>query len=249
MKRPLKCDLHIHSQFSDGKLTVPEIVDLYGQHGFGAIAITDHLCEKNGVVGRVSHGLSYSLTEEIFPYYMETLKNEADRAMRQYGMLVIPGYEITKNSFSNHRSAHILVIGSQEYINPNQSVDEILEHAKSLKALTVAAHPFYTGDFEFQTFHLWSRREKLKHFIDAWEVNYRKKICADVLNSGLPLIASSDFHHQAHFSSWKTKIWAELNMTSIFDSIRNQQLDFFLDIENRKLTQKSASLLSTLTLS
>ena len=39
------CDFHIHSQYSDGQLTIPEIVDLYGKEGFGAIAITDHICD------------------------------------------------------------------------------------------------------------------------------------------------------------------------------------------------------------
>ena len=36
-------DLHMHSTFSDGKLTIPELVDLFGSRGFGVIAITDHL--------------------------------------------------------------------------------------------------------------------------------------------------------------------------------------------------------------
>lgn len=225
----LKCDLHIHSQFSDGKLSVAEIIDLYGQRGFGAIAITDHLCERNGVVGKVSHGLNYSLSKEKFPLYIETLRREKERAWEQYQMLLIPGYEITKNSFANHRSAHILILGIETFIDPEWTVDEILKTAKSLGALTIAAHPFYTGDFEFQTFHLWSRREQLKDLIDAWEVNYRKKICQEVLTSGLPLIANSDFHHSGHFNSWKTKIYSETSTQSVFESIRNQKMDFFLD--------------------
>ncbi len=39
-------DFHIHSNFSDGRFSIPEIVDLFGGRGFGAIAITDHLCEE-----------------------------------------------------------------------------------------------------------------------------------------------------------------------------------------------------------
>jgi hypothetical protein len=45
MKNMILADLHIHSTFSDGKLTIPQLVDFYGRRGFGAIAITDHLCE------------------------------------------------------------------------------------------------------------------------------------------------------------------------------------------------------------
>lgn len=229
MRAEIKCDLHIHSNFSDGKLSIAEIVDLYGSHGFGAIAIADHLCERNNLIGRVSHGLSYSLSKENFDEYVQTIRQEAKRAMFQYGMLVIPGFEITKNSFINHRSAHILILGIEDFIPPELPVEEILEQAKAHGALTIAAHPFHTGDFEFQTFYLWSRREKLRHLIDAWEMNYRKKIVPEVLNSGLPVIANSDLHHLGHFNSWKSKIYAEKTQEDLFEGIRQQRIDFFLD--------------------
>ena len=229
MPAGIKCDLHLHSNFSDGKLSIAEIVDLYGSQGFGAIAITDHLCEKNNLIGKVSHGLSYSLSKETFAEYIQILRKEAERAWLLYDMLVIPGFEITKNSFINHRSAHILILGIEEFIQPELSVEEILEIAKSTGALTIAAHPFHTGDFEFQTFYLWSRREKLKHLIDAWEMNYRKKMVPEVLNSGLPVIANSDLHHLGHFNSWKSKIYAEKTQRAVFDAIRRQRIDFFLD--------------------
>jgi hypothetical protein len=245
MKTYLKCDLHIHSQFSDGKLSIGEIVDLYGRRNFGAIAITDHLCEKMGVIGRVSHGLRYSLTKESFSPYLETLKREADRAMKKYGMLLIPGFEITKNSFINHRSAHILILGTTEFIDPELSVDEILERAKAARAFTIAAHPFHTGEFEFQTFHLWSRREKIKGLIDAWEVNCRRAISSEILTAHLPLIANSDFHHWGHFASWKTRVLAEPEIQSVFDGIRLQKIDFFLDqdlaLHERRALQRGNS--------
>ncbi len=47
-------DLHIHSTYSDGKLTIPEIIDFYGKRCFDIIAITDHLCEDNTLLGKAS---------------------------------------------------------------------------------------------------------------------------------------------------------------------------------------------------
>ena len=44
----LLCDFHIHSNYSDGKLSVPEIVDFYGERGFDCICITDHLADPSG---------------------------------------------------------------------------------------------------------------------------------------------------------------------------------------------------------
>src|SRR5690242_5569816 len=91
-------DLHIHSTFSDGKLPIPKLVDLYGSLGFGAIAITDHLCEEKSVIGKAAHYIGHSLTRASFPLYMEILKSEAERAWDKYRMIVIPGVELSKNS-------------------------------------------------------------------------------------------------------------------------------------------------------
>src|SRR4051812_18852516 len=95
-------DFHIHSKFSDGYLSIPEIVDLYGKRGFGVIAITDHLCEAKTFLGKSARWLERTLTEETFPFYIEQIKEEAKRAMKLYGMIVLPGFEITKNSIFNH---------------------------------------------------------------------------------------------------------------------------------------------------
>lgn len=225
----LKCDFHIHSTFSDGRLSISEIVDLYGSRGYSAIAITDHICERRNLIGRVTHNMNLSLSKEIFPLYIAEINKQAERAWNEYGLRVLPGFEITKNSFLNHRSAHLLIIGTTQFISPDLSIDTIIRKAKKLNALTIAAHPFHTGEFEFQTFQLWSRRHELDQLIDAWEINSRKKISPDVLNSGLPLIANSDFHHAIHFHSWKTKVDATPDQESLFQSIRQQKIDFFID--------------------
>lgn len=246
MKKIIKSDLHIHSNFSDGKYSVAELVDIFGGLGFDAISITDHICEKKSWLGQVARKMNYSLTQDNFSIYMKTLKDEGHRALEQYGMLLIPGFEITKNSMNNNRSAHILVLGTEEFISPDLSVDDVLLAARACKALTIAAHPFNTGDLEFQTYELWSRKKDLASLIDAWEVNHRKTICPEILTSGFPLIASSDFHHMRHLSSWKTKIYSDLNQENIFHAIREQRLDFFYDQQDgRNLSDFSQNSLSS----
>ena len=39
---PLLCELHAHTTWSDGSLTVRELCDLYGRRGFDVLAVTDH---------------------------------------------------------------------------------------------------------------------------------------------------------------------------------------------------------------
>src|SRR3984957_7164919 len=61
----LMCDLHTHSVFSDGKLTVRELVDFYGQRSFDALCVTDHLCDHTSMIGRMTNlsGMVLTLDE------------------------------------------------------------------------------------------------------------------------------------------------------------------------------------------
>src|ERR1700735_3087782 len=92
-------DLHTHSTFSDGKMSIPELVDFYGKRGFGCVAVTDHICEDRTFLGVAANYLSFTLTPATFPTYLEILKSEAKRAWNKYEMLLIPGFELSKNSW------------------------------------------------------------------------------------------------------------------------------------------------------
>ena len=49
----LLCDFHVHTRWSDGRLTMREVVDLYGQtRRFDVIAITDHILMKQDLLAR-----------------------------------------------------------------------------------------------------------------------------------------------------------------------------------------------------
>lgn len=222
----MMCDFHIHSTFSDGRLTIPQLVDYYGQRGFGAIAITDHLCEQNSFLGKTAKLLDRTLTPENFDNYIDTIKQEFERALRQYKMLVIPGYELTKNSLLNHRSAHMVVLGVEKFLQADQDVKALLTQVRDLGGISIAAHPVNTENFEPQTYFLWSQREELKSYFDAWEVASGPVIFNQVLHSGLPMIASSDLHHPRQISSWKTHIRTERSKEAIFEAIREQKLEF-----------------------
>lgn len=219
-------DMHIHSTYSDGKLSIAEIVDFFGSRGFKIIAITDHLCEENTFLGKASNFLKKTLTKETFPFYMEEIRVEGKRAMKHYGMLVIPGLELTKNSITFHKSAHILAIGIKDFINADGTIDDLVKRIKSQDALAIAAHPVSTRFFEHQTYQLWDNRVEYAGMFDAWEVASGPFIFNEVMESGLPLIANSDFHHPKQMRSWKTLIQCELNFASLKRAIKNQDIQF-----------------------
>ncbi len=220
------CDFHIHSQNSDGRLSVSELVDLYGQQGFGAIAITDHLCEVKTFLGQSAYYLQKSIKEKSFLRYLAEIQIEADRALRKYNMLVIPGVEFTKNSFSHRDSAHIVALGIKQFIDPDFSVEEIIDLVHHQGGIAIAAHPVSTRKVEPQTFHLWFNRDRLSKKMDAWEVASGAHLFDEVYESGLPMVASSDLHQPSQINSWKTVMSGERTIKNIFSSIRQQELNF-----------------------
>lgn len=219
-------DFHLHTQYSDGVLKLKDLVDLYGKKGFGAIAVTDHVCETKSFLGRSAHILNKSLNQNNFEAYMADIEAEAARAWELYKMVVIPGVEITKNSLLNHRSAHILALGIRQWICPNQEIEKILEDITIQGGVSVAAHPVDTRKWEAQTYHLWDRRSELRDKFDAWEVASGPHIFKEVQSSGLPLIANSDLHHPRQMNSWKTVCMAERKAEAILADIRKQKIDF-----------------------
>lgn len=219
-------DLHVHSRFSDGRMTIAELVDFYGQRNFGAIAVTDHLCENSTVMGIAARYMNITLTTKTFPRYMETLRKEAERAWDLYRMVVIPGFELTKNSFANHRSAHILGLGISRFVGAEGEISQLTRAIRSQGALAVAAHPVPTGKAEIQTLHLWSRREELREEFDAWEVASGTDLFPEVARSGLPLLATSDFHRSKDISGYKTVFRCERRADAILEAIRAQELEF-----------------------
>lgn len=232
-------DLHIHSTFSDGKHSIPELVDFYGERGFGAIAITDHLCESNSLLGRAAGYLNRTLTPALFPLYLEILKSESQRAWSKYRMVVIPGYELTKNSLSNSRSAHIIALGVRNFIAADGRIEDLARAVRADGALAIAAHPVSTRKMEKQTFHLWERREEFSQLFDAWEVASGPYLFEEVLATQLPKIATSDLHSKKQITSWKTVFECERHPDAIIDAIRQQKLkitfykDAVYDVCNR----------------
>src|SRR5262249_6126399 len=137
----LLADLHVHSRWSDGKLTIPEVVDLFGEAGHDVIAITDHVVNHDNLLGKVAHSLHLSVTEERFREYREEIAREACRAWDRYRMVVIAGCELTQNAFTRDRSAHALALGLDEFVSADGPMDDVLARAQKAGAVTVACHP------------------------------------------------------------------------------------------------------------
>ncbi len=132
----LLCDFHMHTTWSDGALTLRDLVDLYGRTGdVDVIAITDHILREKdwlGCAGRLATlgRRTFSVTEKTFPAYLEAIREEAERAWREYELLVIPGAEVTKNHARARKNAHIVALGIERFISADQSPEDILREIR-----------------------------------------------------------------------------------------------------------------------
>ncbi len=220
----LLCDFHIHSNYSDGKLSVPEIIDFYGEHGFDCICITDHLADPKRLLGKLSELANCTLGQEQVEEYFAVMDRERQRAWRRYKMLVMTGIEFNKDGYTRKTSAHLLGIDLKSPIDASLEIPEIIAQIHSQGGLAVASHPhIMKSEWGKNTLYLWENQDKFAPLLDAWEIANRNNIFNDVGLKRLPFIANSDFHKPKHIYSWKTLIYAGKDSESIKDCIRRNE--------------------------
>lgn len=216
----LLADFHIHTTWSDGKLTIPQVVDLFGRSGHDVIAITDHVVNSDTLIGKAAHRFGLTVTPENFPQYREEIEREKRRALDQYGMVVIAGFELTQNCVTRRNSAHVLALGVDEFISADGTVEEMLERARKGSRAVVACHPHEQSDWFSNTFYLWNRRREVEHLVDLWELACRWDLFPPVARARLRYIGNSDFHREEHLYAWKTLVPARGNELSVFRALK-----------------------------
>lgn len=224
----LLCDFHVHTLWSDGRLSIREVVDLYGRtQRFDVIAITDHILMKRDLLARAGRLATlgrkhFSVIEDSFEAYLAEITVEAKRAQQLYGMLVIPGAEITQNHIRSKKNSHIVALNIREFISADQTAEEILREIKRQNAFSIACHPHHrtTRRFEIGTSYLWDHRKELVHLVDVWEAANRDDLFSVTSLKHYPYIANSDFHKPKHLYSWKTLLRCEKNWEAIARTLR-----------------------------
>lgn len=125
----LKCDFHIHTVFSDGRVWPDMRVNEAWQQGLDAIAITDHIEYrpfKDMVIGDLNE--SYKIAKAHADYL---------------GFIVIKGAEVTREKPIGHLNA--LFINDANKLDQEDPVDALRE-AKKQGAFIMWNHPGWPDD-------------------------------------------------------------------------------------------------------
>lgn len=222
---PLLCELHAHTRWSDGALTVPEVVDLHGRSGFDVLCVTDHVVRSDDP-WRLEEGSRFSAVDgPSFPLYLAEIEREAARAWHTYGLLVLPGLELTFNDPEPVLAAHAVAVGLHDFVSVDDGIAGAMRAAAESGAAIVAAHP-NSDEPELVRGRLtkrFSRDAGLRELAHRFELFNRTQLFGWVAEAGLPVVASGDFHEPRHLAGWKTLLPARHDEESVVAYLRSRR--------------------------
>lgn len=220
---PLLCELHAHTTWSDGAFSVREVCDLYGRRGFDVLAITDHTTREPGHVD-----------EHVHADYLAEIEREAERAARLYGLLVLPGLELTYDDPDPARAGHAVAVGLREFVGVAEGLESALAAARAHGAALVAAHPSSVADAVTaarQTAAFAARPDELVPLVDRFELFNRDTLFQWVATAGLPVVANGDFHRLEHLATWKTLLPCPKSEPAVVAYLRSARPAFLVRLD------------------
>src|SRR5262245_2336001 len=131
----LLCELHAHTTWSDGELSLRELVDLYGATGFDVLCVTDHTHPSD------DQWVHLGVRPEQISAYFREVEEQAERARSLYGLMVLPGLELTENAADPDAAAHALAVGLSTPVTMEDGIVPAMAAANAAGAAIVAAHP------------------------------------------------------------------------------------------------------------
>jgi len=234
-RAPLLAELHSHTTWSDGELTVPELVDLVGRRGFDVLCVTDHLVRADDPWLDETQRAEQGIPRDRYQRYVEEIIREADRARDLYDLLVIPGVELTYNDLDPACAAHAVSIGLRELVSLDGGIDEAIRAANRLGAAIVAAHPYgrEIAPLRSRLTLRWSVDEDLRGLAHRFELFNRNQLFGWVADESLPCLATGDVHTPAHLGGWKTLLPCGKDEDSVVEYLRSPRPVYLARVDER----------------
>lgn len=231
--RPLLCEFHAHTTWSDGTLSVPELVDLYGRAGFDVLCVTDHVIRSDDPYRPARVAGPEMLHRDNHAAYLAEIALSAQAAMDRYGMLVLPGLELTYNDEDPFRAAHAVAVGCDVFVSVDQGIETAMLRARRSGAAIIAAHP-HTGDGGHRgsgTRKFSMEWQELDPLIDRYELFNGRELFAWVAEAGLLGVANGDFHRAGDLNGWKTLVPCAATSESVVSFLRSNRPAYLARVE------------------
>lgn len=229
-RTPLLCELHAHSTWSDGALTLEQLVDLYGRNGFDVLCVTDHVARTDDAWYQPDRTVTGSAQ---FDEYLAAVEQAARRARVEYGLLVVPGLELTYDHEDPLQAAHAVAVGLRSFVGVDDGVERALADARTAGAALIAAHPYAplaAGAAPRQTARWAAEGYALSVLVDRYELVNRRDFFPWVAEAGFPGVAVGDFHRVEHLATWKTLLPCAATETAVVGYLRSALPAYLVDL-------------------
>jgi hypothetical protein len=214
--KPLLCELHAHTTWSDGELSLQDLVELYGRAGFDVLCVTDH---THPASDRWAH---LGVRPNRQPVYFQQVEAEAELALSRYGLLLLPGLELTLNAADPDDAAHAVAVGLRTPVTFEDGIETAMATARDAGAAIVGAHPSGPdGAPPGGTRRFWRELDRFAGLVDRWELINGHTAFPWVAESRLPVVATGDFHRPEHLGTWKTLLPCEQDEHAIVEYLRS----------------------------
>jgi 3',5'-nucleoside bisphosphate phosphatase len=228
----LLCELHAHTTWSDGELSLSELVDLYGSAGFDVLCVTDHVLRADDGWPAL-HGHT-CVDEDTVPAYLNAIAQERSRALSRYGLPLLPGLELTYNDRDPDRACHAVAVGLERFVAMDDGPAAAMERARDEGAAVVVAHPCVLGQQS-------ARRSQTRYFARHWrelsglfhrvELFNGSQLFGWVAEHGLHAVACGDLHRAEQFPAWTTLVSCEHDAQALVEYLRSPRPVFLTRLE------------------
>ena len=203
-RKTLKCDLHMHTVFSDGLVWPTVRVDEALKLGLDAIAITDHI--------------EYQPHKDDIPTNHNRPHEIAAKRAKGKNLLLIKGAEITRETPPGHFNAIFV-----DDINPldTEDITDAIKAAVDQGALISWNHPLWKKEAKgWEDFHTRLYDNKWLRAIEvANGGSYYPEVFKWALERNLTMLGNSDIHAPADFT--KTSPENHRTITLVFAAEKN----------------------------
>jgi len=228
----LLCELHAHTTWSDGELSLPELVDLYGTAGFDVLCVTDHVLRSDDPWPAL-HGRP-CVDSVTFAAYREEIERERGRALSLFGLVLVPGLELTYNDADPDRACHAVALAPRRLVGMDDGPAAAMEEARDLGAAVLVAHPYdlghpsaVTSPTRYFARH-WRRLDGIYHRAELFNGT---QLFGWVAEQGLLPVAAGDTHRREQLPGWTTLIPCEHGAEALVAYLRSRRPVFLTRLE------------------
>ena len=229
---PLLCELHSHTRWSDGDLSISELVDLHGRAGFDVLCVTDHVVREDDPWRE--RALLRSVGERQWTAYLADVEREARRALALYRMLLLPGLELTYNDVDSSKAAHAVAVGLRSFVSVENGIADAILAARDAGAAVIAAHPYdgpAPASENLRVTRRFAHDGKLRELAHRFELFNRSHLFGWVAESGLPAVAGGDVHRSEHLAGWRTLVPCRQEEGAIVEYLRSKRPVYLARLE------------------